>query len=306
MKFIDLHTHTRYSDGTATVEQTLTLAESLGLSLLAVTDHNTANAYDELMQKRHLFSGKILPGVEFSTIFNGEAIEILGYGIDIEKMKPLIAESYLSFYEKQVKGAALDVKATVKNGATLSPDFVKAMCEHPETIFDPGRKNGRPHILAELRRYPENVRFFKSRDEFETITVGRFSREYLFNPQSALFSDQSSLFPTLERVINMIRECGGLTFLAHPFVYSKSIINSLDEVVAYGLDGIECYYGTFTEDQKSFLVRYCDENGLLKSGGSDHHGLDMRPKNIMGRSAGVSIPQDLVEPWLDRVEASVM
>lgn len=97
---IDLHTHTNYSDGTATVEQTLILAEGLGLSFLSVTDHNTVNAYDELLQKKHLFSGKLVSGVELSTTFRSESIEILGYGINTEKIKPLIAENYLSFYEK--------------------------------------------------------------------------------------------------------------------------------------------------------------------------------------------------------------
>ena len=113
---IDLHTHTNYSDGTATVEETLTLAEGLGLSVLSVTDHNTVNAYDELFRKRHLFSGKLLPGVELSTTFRNELIEILGYGIDVERIKPLIAENYPTFYEKQVMAAALDAKATLKNG----------------------------------------------------------------------------------------------------------------------------------------------------------------------------------------------
>lgn len=301
LNLIDLHTHTNYSDGTATVEQTLVIAERFGLSFLSVTDHNTVNAYDELLQKKHLFSGKLVSGVELSTTFKSESIEILGYGINIEKIKPLIAENYLSFYEKNVRAAALDAIATVKNGATLSPDFVKTMCEHPEAVFDPGRKNDRPYLLAELQRHPENARFFRSRDEFESINRHRFSREYLFNPRSPLFSDQSSLVPSIEKVIHIIRECGGLTFLAHPFVYSQNIIDSLDEVVAYGLDGIECYYGTFNEEQKQFLETYCDKNGLLKSGGSDHHGLDIRPNNIMGRSAGESISYSLVSSWLDKI-----
>ena len=301
LNLIDLHTHTNYSDGTATVEQTLMLAERIGLSFISVTDHNTVNSYDELLQKKHLFSGKLVSGVELSTTFRSESIEILGYGINIEKIKPLIAENYLSFYEKNVRAAALDAVATVKNGAALSPDFVKTMCEHPEAVFDPERENNRPYLLAELQRHPENARFFKSCDEFESINRHRFSREYLFNPRSPLFSDHSSLVPSIEKVIHIIRECGGLTFLAHPFVYSENIINALDEVVAYGLDGIECYYGTFNEAQKQFLETYCDKNGLLKSGGSDHHGLDMRPNNIMGRSAGEAIPYSLVSPWLDKI-----
>lgn len=301
MDFIDLHTHTNYSDGTATVEETLSLAERLGLSFLSVTDHNTVNAYDELLQKKHLFSGKLVTGVELGTTFRCESIEILGYGINIEKIKPLISENYLSFYEKNVRAAALDAIATVKNGAALSPDFVKTMCEHPEAIFDPERENDRTYLLAELQRHPENARFFESRDEFESITRHRFTREYLFNPQSPLFSDQSSLLPSIEKVIRIIKECGGVAFLAHPFVYSQNMINALDEVVAYGLDGIECYYGTFDEAQKQFLEAYSDKNGLLKSGGSDHHGLDMRPNNIMGRSAGEAIPYSLVFPWIDKI-----
>ena len=301
LNLIDLHTHTNYSDGTATVEETLSLAEKLGLSFLSVTDHNTVNAYDELLQKKHLFSGKLVSGVELGTTFRCESIEILGYGINIEKIKPLISENYLSFYEKNVRAAALDAIATVKNGAALSPDFVKTMCEHPEAIFDPERENDRPYLLAELQRHPENARFFGSRDEFESITRHRFTREYLFNPQSPLFSDQSSLVPSIEKVIRIIKECGGLAFLAHPFVYSENIINALDEVVAYGLDGIECYYGTFNEAQKQFLEAYSDKNGLLKSGGSDHHGLDMRPNNIMGRSAGEAIPYSLVSSWIDKI-----
>lgn len=301
LNLIDLHTHTNYSDGTVTVEQTLMLAEGLGLSFLSVTDHNTVNAYDELLQKKHLFSGKLVSGVELSTTFRSESIEILGYGINTEKIKPLIAENYLSFYEKNVRAAALDAIATVKNGATLSPDFVKKMCENPEEVFDPGRENNRPYLLAELQRHPENARFFRSRDEFESISRHRFSREYLFNPRSSLFSDHSSLVPSIEKVIHIIRECGGLTFLAHPFVYSKNIIDALDEVVAYGLDGIECYYGTFNKAQKQFLETYCDKMGLFKSGGSDHHGLDMRSNNIMGRSAGEAITYSLVSTWLDKI-----
>ena len=65
MNLIDLHTHTNYSDGTATAEQTLMLAERLGLSFLSITDHNTVNAYDELLQKKHLFSGRLVSGVHW-------------------------------------------------------------------------------------------------------------------------------------------------------------------------------------------------------------------------------------------------
>lgn len=59
--------------------------------------------------------------------------------------------------------------------------------------------------------------------------------------------------------------------------------------------------GTFTKEQKLFLTDYCDKNGLFKSGGSDFHGLNMRPKNIMGYSAGERIEYELAAPWLDKM-----
>ena len=93
MDFIDLHTHTCYS---------LKCADKLELSLFSVTDHNTVDAYDEIDSLRYLFRGDILPGVELSTVFYGEVIEVLGYGINIVEMKKLIGKNYMSFYDKQV------------------------------------------------------------------------------------------------------------------------------------------------------------------------------------------------------------
>lgn len=304
MRYIDLHSHTNYSDGTSTVENSLSLAEALGLSIFSVSDHNTVNAYDEIVKKRRLFSGKILPAVELSTTFCGESIEILGYGIDAEKMKALIGENYYTFYEKQVREAALDVKAVLEYGATLDPDFVHTMINHPERIFDPSHETNRPYLLEEIRRHPENARFFASREEFETIDRHRFSRDYLFNAKSTLYSDQSPLYPSLARVIDMIRYCGGLAFLAHPLVYSKDFADRLDEIAVCGIDGIECYYGTFDGEQKEFLTALCEKHSLYRSGGSDFHGLDMRPMNLMGLSSGERIPLSLVEDWLPKVEES--
>jgi hypothetical protein len=157
-----------------------------------------------------------------------------------------------------------------------------------------------------MQRHPENIRFFESEEEFLNLTPQRFSRDYLFNAQSALYSDQSSLSPDLMTLLDMINTCGGLAFLAHPFVYSQNVISSLDDLAASGIDGMECFYGTFTSEQKRFLFDFCEEKGLYKSGGSDFHGLKMRPKNIIGYSDGEKIPFSLIEPWFGKVESSLI
>ena len=104
----------------------------------------------------------------------------------------------------------------------------------------------------------------------------------------------------------MIKKCGGLSFLAHPFIYSKNVLSSLDVLATVGLDGMECFYGTFTAEQKRFLFNFCEEKGLYKSGGSDYHGIKMRPKNPLGYSGGEKIPHSLIEPWFKKVERSLI
>lgn len=306
MGYIDLHTHTNYSDGSATVIQTLELAERLGLSHLAISDHNTVDAYGEVMRERSRFSGKILPAVELTTTYNAETIEVLGYGIDLNRMGEWISSHYLSFREKQIKGARLDATSMLGHGVALDPDFVDAMLNRPETVFNPNSEVNRPYLLAEIKRHPENVRFFDSTEEFENIGVGAFTRKYIYNPQSTLFSDQAELYQPLTDVIATIHACGGLAFLAHPFVYTEMVINQLDDILSFGVDGIECHYGTFSAEQKQFLVDFCNKRGVFRSGGSDHHGTDIRPKNILGLSDGEKISYSLVSDWICRLSEALI
>ncbi len=305
MKYIDLHTHTNFSDAEVSPAHSLEAAEALGLSLFSVSDHNTVAAYSALAESRHLFSGKILPAVELSTTFKGDVIEVLGYGIDTEKISALISENYLTFYDKQVKEARLDTEAMLAAGVTLDEEFVRKMTEEPYTVFDPSHDTNRPHLLREIKRHPENVRFFESEEEFLNLNHQRFMRNYLFNAQSVLYSDQSPLCPDIFTVLDMIKKCNGLAFLAHPFSYSQNVLSSLDGLAAVGLDGMECFYGTFTAEQKKFMYAFCEEKGLYKSGGSDYHGIIMRPRNKIGYSDSEKIPFSLIEPWFGLVEHSL-
>lgn len=102
---IDLHCHTTYSDGSFSVVELLKEAEKEELTLLSITDHNTIQAYYELENSdiREKFKGNILPGVEITTTYKGEIIEVLGYGFDLDTMNELLRLNVLSFEEKQLK-----------------------------------------------------------------------------------------------------------------------------------------------------------------------------------------------------------
>ncbi len=306
MSYIDLHTHTSFSDAEVSLEETLQLAEGLGLSLLSVTDHDMVDAYAHLPAVRHLYHGKILPGIELSAAFDGGFIEVLGYGIDIAAMRREIKSRYLTRYEKHVLESKIETETLLKKGVVLDLDFVHRLTEYPDTMYDPQHKSCRDLLLHELKSHPENARFFGSEAEFATLNHKIFSRNYLYDLQSPLACDLSPLYPSVEEVVGMISRCGGLSFLAHLYVYPEDVRAELDRIVAFGLDGIECAYGTFTPEQGRFLSDYCDQKGLLKCGGSDHHGCVMRPENLMGRSMGAPIELALIEPWLPRVEQSLL
>lgn len=83
--------------------------------------------------------------------------------------------------------------------------------------------------------------------------------------------------------------------MAHAFLYSENVVKNLVKLCKFGIDGLECWYGTFTDEQKIFLSDFCDEHGLHKSGGSDYHGPGMRAQNVMGYSDGERI---LMQPWM--------
>lgn len=86
----DLHMHTTHSaDASSSVGQVLGACERAGLEIISITDHDTVGAYGEI--EKGIFSGRIIPGIEITCVCCGNAIEILGYGIDTAKMAPLIA-----------------------------------------------------------------------------------------------------------------------------------------------------------------------------------------------------------------------
>ena len=93
---IDLHTHTNYSDGTWNLRKLLEEAEKLNIEVLSITDHDTVNCYEEIekIKVEDIFKGKIIPGVEFNTVFDGVMFHLLAYDFDYRKLDNFICENY--------------------------------------------------------------------------------------------------------------------------------------------------------------------------------------------------------------------
>ena len=77
-KTCDLHSHSRFSDGTSTPAELVRLAEKQGLSALALTDHNTSHGLKEFMEAGAQSDVITVQGCEFTTEWNKKEIHIVG------------------------------------------------------------------------------------------------------------------------------------------------------------------------------------------------------------------------------------
>ncbi len=150
---IDLHTHTTYSDGTYSVRELLIEAEKGGLTALSITDHNSVDAYKELEVEeiRDLFSGKIIPGCEITTTYNGEIIEVLAYNFDLTRMEKLLSENVLGFKEKQQREFDLIKRRFEQIGVRFNMENI---------VFDSEKNSSRKAFHNEIVKYTENRFFF--------------------------------------------------------------------------------------------------------------------------------------------------
>ena len=206
---IDLHTHTCCSDGADSVETLLRRAEEQKLSVLSITDHNTVAAY----RGRGIleYSGTLIPGVEITCMYQGEVVEVLGYGYRLEDMEAELSRHVLTFEEKQKREFELICAAFRRAGAVFDP---------AEISFDPTKESSRKAFLRHLNQFPENRRFFSSDETWQSSKA--FTREEIYNPDSRLYVDEAPLYPDVRTAVEMIHRSGGIAFLAHLYIYAHA------------------------------------------------------------------------------------
>lgn len=291
---IDLHMHTTCSDGTDTIEELLKKAEKMNLEYIAITDHDNCNGYERLKEIKleEVFHGKLIPGIEIKCSYLKRNIEILGYKVNTEKMNELMKEFYKDKSRESLQRKYLDMlyKKCLKMGLTLTPK--------EEIIWNPKNDWASLTIYNDFKKYEENQSKVPE-DMWENFTT--FTKKYCANPNHVLFIDKSEDYPSLAEAISMVKQAGGLVFLPHLFIYKwaenkEEFINGI--VDNYPIDGIECYYNCFTEEQTNYLIELCNKKGLYKSGGSDYHGLNKKDLELGIGYGNLKVPKDIVEEWI--------
>ena len=286
---VDLHMHSTCSDGSMSAEELLRLAEENGVDMISITDHDSVDAYFQFDRDNveDIYSGRVVPGIELTTTYNGEVIEVLGYNVDAVVMRECL--DLIKIPSSEFKKKLYDTMLGKYRGIGVVLDD-EALSQFDMT------KDIRKQFMQEMSKHEENDKFYFDLDS--KTTYSSFLRKEMYNSSSELFIDFSPLKPSLDVVLEMIHVSGGLAFLAHTFVYSENFIKNLDKVLdKYGFDGIECYYSSFTRKQTDYLLDVCKRRGLLVSGGSDYHG-GQRPNVNLGKATeGGPITNPLCLAW---------
>lgn len=286
---IDLHVHTNYSDGTWNLKELLIKAQESNVSILSITDHDTVKAYKELNENDYskLYSGKIITGGEFNALFNNAKIELLGYDFDVIKMDRFCENTYSK--EKVTPDLNKEFKLMMdgchKNNVKV--DDIK---------YDQSMGWPIDYIFPSIKKYEENKKLFTER---EWNDIDHFFRCCTCNIDFPLYIDFSDHIPNAKIVSDAIRKAGGKVFLAHLFTYPlRDYIKYLDELKKENIiDGIEVYHSSFTKEEMQMLEKYCKDNKLYMSGGSDCHG-DKKPDRKIGVGYNnLNISEDIISDW---------
>lgn len=270
---IDLHVHSTFSDGTNTPEELVELAAKVGITSLALTDHDGMLGIDRFLEACRIHGVRGVPGVEISVDFKGGTMHMLGYFLNHKDDKVEAALSRIR--DGREERNQLILERLNKLGFAVSWEEVAKLAK--EDVV------GRPHFAQVLI---EKGYVKKKEDAFD---------HYLGKGKPA-YVDRFRL--TVEESVALIRGAGGVPVLAHPFTLDlgrRRMRVLLAELVAQGLQGIEAYYAEHSHDQQRFCLSQARELGLAVSGGSDFHGA-MNPNCRLGIGFGsLKVPDELVD-----------
>ncbi len=270
---IDLHTHSVYSDGTNTPAELVAMAEERGLRALALTDHDSVGGIPELLTAAETSSVEVVPGIELSAECEKGTMHVLGYFIDhtcptllkkIEKVRSGRDERNLKILKK-----------LNKLGYRLLWEDIERQAGR-DVI-------GRPHIAAAL---VERGHVKSKKAAFELL-LAKGRSGYVERDRY-----------TARECIDLIRQAGGVSVLAHPatiYLSDEKLRVLVGELKEHGLGGIEAHYAENRPENIRKFTGWAEELNLICTGGTDFHGKNS-PDLKLGTGFGqLRVPDEALE-----------
>lgn len=262
---IDLHLHTKYSDGDYTIRELIDILNNNKVMYASITDHNSIDGIIEYIENNYssLFNGKMFPGTEIQTIVGDYLIEALVYGYNVSAYRSYVNETRKKFWEFHRNA----YKELITRADKMGLKYIE-----PDREFENGYYCNMKFQEAIQACYEYNKDKMDKRALEDHLY---FYRACFQNPESIFFVNNKDAFPKFDDVIKASHECGGIVSLAHIDEYQsitdkKEFLEYL--INTYRLDAIECIHPSISAEHEKEYMEFANENGLLVSAGSDFHG----------------------------------
>lgn len=273
MELIDLHVHSNASDGSLTPTEVADEAMRMGLSAIALTDHDTIDGIPEILDYTADKPLEVVPGIELSCYYQNREVHILGFYVDYEN-PDLNAELSVLKQARENRNLKM-IEMMQADGLPVTME--KLLHGNPDSVIT------RAHFARVL--VEEGI--CKTKDAAFKKYIGIGCKYYLPKPQI-----------TCETAMRILTTYSKAAFLAHPLLYHLGYAQ-IEELLIYlqglGLKGLEVYHSSNNMYESDKLRSMALKLGLEISGGSDFHGV-VKPNIQMGKGrGGMRIPMHLLD-----------
>jgi predicted metal-dependent phosphoesterase TrpH len=277
---IDLHTHSRASDGSLSPAELMRTARGRGLTAIALTDHDTIDGLDEAREEAARQGVEFIPGIELDIAYEPVAVngEFHLLGLGLANIGPGFREALGEIWRKREE-RNLRILERIREELAVDVDYEEVRA------ISGGGALGRPHFATLLL----NRGIVKTREQAFSRYLGKGRPLYI--PKEKL---------NYARALGMIREAGGIPVLAHPlslYIAWGRLPQFIADLAAQGLLGIEAWHPTARVQACKRLEELGRSLGLYITAGSDFHG-DARPDRKLGMTAG---DRKIEESYLDAI-----
>jgi predicted metal-dependent phosphoesterase TrpH len=279
---IDLHLHSKFSDGALTPTELVKRASNRDVTAIALTDHDTCEGNEEAQAAGRELGVQVLAGVELSVQCGDVQVHLLGYGVDhpTERTRGVFADL------AEERGRRLSRIVYKLNELGMPISSLEVLAESG------GGVTGRLHVGRVMARR----RFVASVGEAFSQYLGRGGLAYVDRPRL-----------NAEEAMALISEMGGVASLAHPGVMEGQFPDGLESVLGrfkpLGLVGIETYYSRHNPEQLKRYLGLCAKLDLVATGGSDFHRPTSSGPEIGTGSGKLRVPPASYELLVAAIEA---
>jgi len=270
----DFHTHTNASDGKFSAHDLINLVKASGIDIMAITDHDTTDNLNSAIEESKKIGIKIIPGIELSTLHNGESIHVLGYFKDSSYMKKDLQDFLKEMKDYRIWRAQKIVSNLSK--------YFNINLDYDNVTKNTNGVIARPHIARAI------------------ISAGyNYTYDYIFdniiNKESPAYVPNKKV--TVDAGIKILKRANAVVILAHPILIKKT---SIEEMLKFDFDGIEAIYPLNSEKDTEHFILLAKENNKLITAGSDFH-TDETSDTKHGKLGDIYLDSENIDKLLEKL-----